>query len=275
MVLAGIVMGTYGAMIGAGGGLIAVPFLILVLLFAPETAVGTSLFMTLFVAISASIAFLRQGRVDKGLALRFSVFTIPGSIVGAFIVDNVELTIFRVLFGVLMIASAVYLLLGRENNTNKSSTTGRIRVLKDSSGQVFEFRVKMFTGYMLSFLIGFASSFFGVGGGIIMVPVMIGILGVPAQIAIATSQLIIVITASGGTLTHFQLGNIALETALPLTIGGVLGAQIGAKAIKKAKGRSIRILLSAGLAVLGGRLIFAPLLVSLARRKLKSNLEIG
>ncbi|MCZ6613083.1 MAG: hypothetical protein O6762_00160, partial [Thaumarchaeota archaeon] len=62
-------------------------------------------------------------------------------------------------------------------------------------------------------------------------------------------------------------GNIALETALPLTLGGILGAQIGARVIRRAKGRSIRFLLSAGLAVLGGSLIIASVSINLARKK--------
>jgi len=60
LALAGVLIGIYGSMIGAGGGLIAVPILLLVLRLAPDMAVGTSLFMTLFVAISASIVFLSQ-----------------------------------------------------------------------------------------------------------------------------------------------------------------------------------------------------------------------
>ena len=256
-------------MIGAGGGLIAVPLLILVLGFESDIAVGTSLFMTLFVAISASIVFLRQGRADKRLAIRFAIFTIPGAIAGAFIVDNVELSLFRTLFGMLMIASSIYLLMARAEKSTKISKKGLLRVVTDSDGEVFEFKVRMVTGYLLSLLVGFASSFFGIGGGIIMVPLMIGILGIPAQVAIATSQLIIVITASGGTLTHSQLGNIALETAIPLTIGGMVGAQIGARAIKRAKGRSIRRLLAAGLALLGGRLIVACMSINLARKKIE------
>ena len=269
LALAGILIGTYGSMIGAGGGLIAVPLLILVLGFESDIAVGTSLFMTLFVAISASIVFLRQGRADKRLAIRFAIFTIPGAIAGAFIVDNVELSLFRTLFGMLMIASSIYLLMARAEKSTEISKKGLLRVVTDSNGEVFEFKVRMVTGYLVSLLVGFASSFFGIGGGIIMVPLMIGILGIPAQVAIATSQLIIVITASGGTLTHSQLGNIALETAIPLTIGGMVGAQIGARAIKRAKGRSIRRLLAAGLALLGGRLIVACMSINLARKKIE------
>ena len=160
LALAGVLIGIYGSMIGAGGGLIAVPILLLVLRLEPDMAVGTSLFMTLFVAISASIVFLRQGRVDKGLALKFSIFTIPGAIAGAFIVDNVELNIFRALFGVLMVASSLYLLVDRSKKVSGNSKNGMLRVVTDSSGAVFEFRVRMFVGYFLSFLVGFASSFF-------------------------------------------------------------------------------------------------------------------
>lgn len=269
LALAGLLIGIYGSMIGAGGGLIAVPMLILVLGFESDIAVGTSLFMTLFVAISASIVFLRQGRADKRLAIRFAIFTIPGAIAGAFIVDNVELSLFRTMFGMLMVASSIYLLMAGAEKSTELSKKGLLRVVTDSNGEVFEFKVRMVRGYLLSLLVGFASSFFGIGGGIIMVPLMIGILGIPAQVAIATSQLIIVITASGGALTHSQLGNIAFETAIPLTLGGMVGAQIGARAIKRAKGRSIRWLLAAGLALLGGRLIVACMSINLARKKIE------
>src|SRR5690348_10477792 len=89
LVLLGLVAGTYGAIIGAGGGFVVVPILLLIPWYqdlSPQTVTGISLMVVFCSAVSASQAFLRQKRVDIPIACVFAVAAIPGSILGRLVV---------------------------------------------------------------------------------------------------------------------------------------------------------------------------------------------
>ncbi|MBV8171156.1 MAG: sulfite exporter TauE/SafE family protein, partial [Candidatus Eremiobacteraeota bacterium] len=75
---------------------------------------------------------------------------------------------------------------------------------------------------------GFLASMFGIGGGVVQVPAMVYLFGFPAHIAVATSQLVIAITAAFGTATHAYYGDILWLPALLLGVGAIAGAQLGA-----------------------------------------------
>src|SRR5881628_130184 len=81
----GFAIGTFGTLIGAGGGFILVPLLLLGYHFPPPEAVGTSLSLVFLNALSGSIAYLRQRRVDLALGWRFALATLPGAVGGVYV----------------------------------------------------------------------------------------------------------------------------------------------------------------------------------------------
>ena len=101
----GFVIGTFGTLIGAGGGFILVPLLLLGYHFPPADAVGTSLSLVFLNALSGSTAYLRQRRVDLALGWRFALATLPGAIGGAYVTRSLSSRSFAQAFGVLLIGS--------------------------------------------------------------------------------------------------------------------------------------------------------------------------
>ena len=99
-------------------------------------------------------------------------------------------------------------------------------------------------GILCSFFVGFLSSIFGIGGGIVHVPMMVFVLGFPPQIAVATSTFVLFVSAVMGVSSHALLGHIIWGPALMIGAGAVIGAQLGAKIAKKSKPRLLVVLLS-------------------------------
>ena len=110
-------------------------------------------------------------------------------------------------------------------------------------------------GIILSMFVGFISSIFGIGGGIIHVPVMIYALAFPPHMATATSHFVLAVSSFMGVTSHIFLNHIVWIPALAVGFGAVIGAQIGARLSKKTKPRSIILLLCISLFLLGIRMI--------------------
>src|SRR5690349_8254923 len=108
-VLFGAAVGTYGTIIGAGGGFIIVPVLLLLLHWPHQEAVGTSLLVVTANAASGSWSYWRQRRIDLRTGWQFALATLPGAVAGSYVVDLLSGQLFNVMFGVLLVAVSLYL----------------------------------------------------------------------------------------------------------------------------------------------------------------------
>ena len=119
-------------------------------------------------------------------------------------------------------------------------------------------RVPLVKGALLSLIVGFVSSFLGIGGGIIHVPLMIQALGFPVHIATATSHFVLAIMSGAASVTHLVQGSYrvghGLRRSVALSAGVIVGAQVGARVSLRLSGRLIQHLLAAALLVLALRL---------------------
>ncbi|HWU36779.1 MAG TPA: sulfite exporter TauE/SafE family protein, partial [Candidatus Acidoferrum sp.] len=110
----GVGIGLLGTLIGAGGGWMIVPLLLVGFRFTPQQAVGTSLVVVFLNALSGSIAYMLQRRILYVMGLTFAVATIPGALLGAWIVQYLDSRWFSLLFGGLLLAIAAFLHRGQE-----------------------------------------------------------------------------------------------------------------------------------------------------------------
>ena len=242
--LLGLSVGAVGTLIGVGGGFILVPVFLLTLHYSPQHAVGTSLAVVFFNALSGTIAYIKQKKVYYDAAIRFSLATLPGAILGSYLAHYFTSRSFYISFGILLVIIAILLY-------SRSKTETEPVYDQDT------FSYNRFLGTSLSVLVGFLSSTFGIGGGIIHVPVMIGLLGFPTHTATATSHFVLAVSALFGVATHYLLGNILITPALVVGGGAVLGAQLGAYLAPKTKSRKITLLLCLALLVLGLKMILS------------------
>jgi len=242
LLLLGVAVGAFGTLIGAGGGFLLVPIL---LLLYPDESVQTitamSLAVVFFNAASGSIAYARLGRIDYRTGIIFAIASAPGAILGSLATAYLQRGAFDVLFGLLLIGLGVYLVV-------------RGKVVE---GHAVPERVNLALGAVLSFGVGFLSSVLGIGGGIIHVPLLIQFLGYPAHVATATSHFILAFMSLAGTATHIITGEFeqGIRRTLALGAGVLIGAQIGAWLSQRVHGRKILYALSGGMIGVGGRLV--------------------
>ena len=190
--------------------------------------------------------------------------TLPGSVLGVLLAGRISRPTFDVIMGLALCGLALFLLRGRPDAGDPGAGPGSPRAITDRDGHTHRYRARVRTGALLSVGVGFASSFLGIGGGVVHVPLLVGFLGFPTHIATATSHFVLAFMAVAATVTHVIAGTfhdaVGLRRALALSVGVVVGAQLGAWASQRLSGRLIQRLLAGGLLVLGVRLVLSVLL---------------
>jgi len=242
MVAIGFIIGTIGTLIGAGGGFLLVPILLLLdPHMAPAVVTGISLAVVFFNAASGSIAYARMGRIVYRAGIAFSLAALPGAVIGAYTISYIPRSVFNGIFGCLMIAASVYLVTASENEPEDKQLGN----------------YNLWLGAAISVVVGFLSSVLGIGGGIIHVPALTRVLDFPVHMATATSHFVLSITALVATIIHLMNGTLTGQfgTILWISIGAILGAQAGAMLSTQMKGSWILRLLAAGLGLIGIRIL--------------------
>jgi uncharacterized membrane protein YfcA len=227
--------GLYGTLIGAGGGFVLMP--ILLLLYPdqrPEQLTCISLAVVFFNALGGSEAYALMRRIDYKSGLTFAAATIPGAVVGALNTAYVHRHLFNGIFGIILLSASAFLLL----RSNVAEEVKKLhhwrhewsRHVVEAGGTEYDYSFNPRVGIGLSFVVGYVSSFLVIGGGIIHVPAMTYFLNFPVHIATATSHFVLAIMALTGTLTHILTGTFAygVNATLSLAIGALLGAPLGA-----------------------------------------------
>lgn len=244
--LLGAVAGTIGSIVGLGGGVLIVPGLLFLSAIlpslggiTPQVAVGTSLLIVVFTALSSSLSYLRQNRVDVRSGLLFFLASGPGSILGAWFNQWVGSGRFQTYFGLFLIFLAL-LLTARERMRPRRIRWHVERTFTDPiSGRQYRYGYNYWVALAISAAAGMLAGFFGIGGGALMVPMMVLFFSFPPQLATATSMFTIFLTGIIGSMTHLVLGNIAWLLALFLIPGAWLGGQLGSWIAMRLSGKAL------------------------------------
>lgn len=221
---AAIAIGAVASMVGIGGGIFMVPLLAFFYVSTTQEAVGTSLAAVVFNALSSTASYTRQRLVDFKLGLALMPTSMIGGWLGAVATRYISSGGLAVAFGLLLIYVAVLMLSGK-------APSNSLQVHKFTSWQVRLANRQTVLGWVFMALIGFlagvAAGFFGIGGGIVMVPAMALLLGTDIVIAVATSLFVMGPSTLIATVQHWAQGNLVLSLAIPLALGIIVGAQLG------------------------------------------------
>ena len=256
----GFAVGLYGTLIGAGGGFVLVPALLLLLPDeSPATITSMSLAVVFFNAYSGTIAYARMRRIDYFAAVLFAAAGAPSAVLGTLLVHELPRGLFEPGFGLLLLAGGAWLAIrplgGRAaSDPGAAAAEARHRYERDGG-----FNTRL--GAVASAYIGIISSLLGIGGGVIHVPFLVRVLGFPPHIATATSHLVLAILALVATVSHVVLGafNRGLDRTMYLAVGVMMGAPIGAMLSTRVRGSSLVRLLALALCLVGLRLLAVPL----------------
>jgi len=231
-VLFGTLIGVLLGLIGGGGSILTVPILVYILDQDVHEATATSLVIVGAIALVGVVPHARAGRVAFRTALFFGGAGIAGAFAGTWLNNLVSGPVLLLLFGLLMLVVAARMVLGR-----KPVSTAHAEVPRAG----FRWPV-----LMAGLMVGVMTGFFGVGGGFLIVPALVMVLGFPMRLAVGTSLLIIAINSVAGIAAQLQNADINWQLALLFIAGGLAGATLGGRLA----GRIDEVKLSRGFAVL-------------------------
>ncbi len=234
-----MVAGFLSGMFGVGGGILIVPALVAVLRMPQRLAHGTSLAAVLPIAVSSLAGYWSDDKIDWPVAAWLAVGAVAGAILGTKLLNILPHRALGLAFASLMLATA--LRLGLDNST----AAGRSDLTSGWAIGLVLFGV----------VTGILSGLLGVGGGVIMVPFMVVLLGVPAAVARGTSLAVVVPTAVMGTWRNRKRRNADLPVAAVVGIAGVASAFVGSQISIGLSDTTSNTLFAGLLAVIGLRLM--------------------
>ena len=230
LLILGIVASFLGSLFGIGGGIIYIPFLTIIFGLSPAEAAAISLIGILATSAGAGAYYAEHGISNVRLGLFLEIGTTVGAIIGAFLAAYVEDWFLSVFFIIFMLVNAIRMAFGHGKDCGDEGPGHEFTVHDPKSGRTLGYDLKRKgLGSVTCVVAGLYSSMTGVGGGVIKVPVMNSMMGVPMKAATSTSSYMIGITAFSGSIIYLINGTILLDHAVFLAIGSFLGMLVGTR----------------------------------------------
>jgi len=272
----GIGVGTLSGIFGVGGGFLMTPLLIFMGI-PPAVAVGTEANQILASSVSGVFAHWRRGNVDFKMGGVLLVGGLVGSTFGVFLfkllremgqIDLVIMLSYVVFLGSIGSLMLVESLRTMQRNRSSSSSRRKLHQHNFLHGLPFKMRFrrsKLYISALLPLLIGvivgILSAIMGVGGGFVMVPAMIYLLGMPTAVVVGTSLFQIIFVTANATFLQATLNQtVDVVLALLLIAGAVIGAQVGAILGAKLRGEQLRGLLALMVLAVCGKIVYGLLI---------------
>ena len=217
-------VGIISSALGVGGGFITTPSLI-ILGIGEVFAIGTVLFMIIFTALSSTIAYSRQkGLTEYRTGLLIATTTIIGSISGSItssILAVEDPQLFRIVFAVCLFPIAIKMIFYPKERKKVNAITEEI----EHDEIIFlGFEKRELLSTLFGLVAGFSSGLLGIGGGVVMVPILVTVGKMPMHKAVATSMFIMIFTSIAGAGVKLTNGQVHPDLAFFLVIGIIIGA---------------------------------------------------
>jgi len=240
----GLVAGFTGSLVGLGGGTLIVPGLTLLFGVPMKTAVACSMVAVVANSVAGSTVHLRTGIVNIRLALALGTTTTLGALMGGLIAVQIDPRWQYGLFAVV----ALYMVYAMKPRTasgtspGESATTLRSEFYDPALGQPVQYGVRHLpVGLVSTILAGNVAALLGIGGGMVNVPIMSQILGVPIKAAVGTSILMNGLTGATAAIVYYGHNLIVPTLAIPVAAGAAVGAQVASRLVGVAKGSVLRM----------------------------------
>ncbi len=226
----GLVAGLVGALLGLGGGLVAVPFLNLVMGVPIHQAAAAGLVSTLSVSCGAAGRYLRQGElVQVPVGLEMELGAALGGLTGGYLVGWLSGPIVQIIFALVMAASGLQIVRSLLKQASQDDRLGAVGL------------GRRFLALGLCFAAGVVSGLLGIGGGMVVVPILHLVLRMSFKQAAATSNFMMGLTALPALCGFIVRGDFQLRLAAPLALGVLLGASFGARIMPRIKTRLLKV----------------------------------
>lgn len=268
--VAGIVVGILSGLLGIGGGVVMVPLFRLAFGLDAVAATATSLFTIIPTSLSGMAKHSRNKTSVAKIGVVCGLFGACMSPVGAWAANIAPAWLIMVVAAAIIVYSAATMLskalkdgkkadgasTSNETASGQAANGGAVEGTHAAPSSDFDFAASFkFTPSLVAqvacigLFAGFMGGFVGVGGGFVMVPLFISLLGVPARLASGTSLTAVCILAVPGAIEQAVLGNIDFAIGIAMAVGSVPGAVVGANLVKYIPERALRIFFACFLAV--------------------------
>jgi len=234
--------GLLGALTGLGGGVVIIPLLSLGLGVDLHYAIGASLISVIATSSGAAAAYVKEGVSNIRMGMFLEIATTLGAIAGAFLSASLPVGIIGIIFGFILIFSAVLSIRKKKDpgshNEPERPWARRLKL----NGQyptpegITSYRVKhVLGGFLMMSVAGIMSGLLGIGSGALKVLAMDNIMRVPFKVSTTTSNFMIGVTAAASAVVYFQHGYIKPSIAAPVMLGVLIGAMAGSRVLLKAQ----------------------------------------
>jgi uncharacterized membrane protein YfcA len=249
--LAAIGAGLFGSLVGVGGGIIIVPLLVGALAVDIRHAIAASLLGVICVSTAGAASYLQAGLVDRRLGLTLLMATATGGIVGGYLGGLLDPRVLAAMFGIVLVVVAAQMLRSRRRVVAElaGEPTGlefESSYVEPTTGAETRYRVqRVGLGSAISLVAGALSGLLGIGGGVVNVPTMNIVMGVPIRVALTTSTYMLGATAAASAVIYFSRGLVDPLIAAPVVVGVFIGARIGARLARRVPHNTLQLLFAA------------------------------
>jgi len=260
--LGSLLAGTLGALTGLGGGVVIVPLLTLGFGVDMRYAIGASLVSVIATSSGAAAAFLKEGYSNMRVGMFLELATTIGAVCGAYLAVHVPTSGIAIIFGLVLLYSA-YATNRPESKERIGEPPDRIAILLKLDGNypsaegMKPYHVRNVpAGFGLMYVAGMLSGLLGIGSGAVKVLAMDQAMHIPFKVSTTTSNFMIGVTAAASAGIYLHKGYIDPGLAMPVMLGVLAGALIGARILPGAKVKSLRLVFSLVIAALAVEMIF-------------------
>jgi uncharacterized protein len=244
LLIGGFIAGTFGALLGLGGGILLIPFLTLVLDIPMHQAIATSIIAVIATSSAGASMNLERRTVNMRLGMLLEIATVFGAVLGGITANYLSADILTKLFsGLLLLVSAIMLWRSRQKNGQEVIYNDGVlpgNFTDNVSGTAITYTVKRVPATMLvSLIAGNVSGLLGVGGGIFKVPAMNILSGIPIKAATATSNFMIGVTAAASAFIYFAHGHLNPMIASAAALGVLAGSMTGVRISRKIHSKTL------------------------------------
>ena len=243
-----VLAGILGALTGLGGGVVVVPALTLALGVDIKYAIGASLVSVIATSSGAAAAYVREGFSNIRIGMFLEIATTLGAILGAYLAGHVGTHALAIVFGLVLLQAAYQSFKGmsdRGTRTESDALATRLRLNGSYpvDGRSEQYGVRNVPGgFATMFGAGALSGLLGIGSGALKVIAMDRIMKIPFKVSTTTSNFMIGVTAAASAGLYLSRGYIDPRVAMPVMLGVLGGALLGAKLLVHARMKTLRLI---------------------------------
>lgn len=253
--------GLLGSLTGLGGGVIVIPLLTLVFNVDIRYAIGAALLASIATSSGAASAYVKEGITNIRLGMFLEIATTIGAIIGAIIAVHLPTNTVAIIFGVILIFSAVMTLRRKREGTIKEGSKLSYALKLNSSypekGKLVEYKLKnVIGGFSLMTVAGTISGLLGIGSGALKVLAMDSTMRIPFKVSTTTSNFMIGVTAAASAVIYLQRGYMVPGIAFPVILGVLGGAFTGSKLLSKINPKTLKMIFCVAITLVAVQMIY-------------------